>query len=435
VEVSLEPTFERNYSSLHDAVDNFFTASSSGQAVAQRRQGAMERLEIIAGFLPTPSQHPFWLFGIDTTPGLRPFATKLADRGVVYHPNPAPGNQPIGIGHRYSVLALLPEREAGDAPWVVPLSCERVPTSTTEREVAVGQMAGLLSHQRLAFADALTVQVVDSSYSRARYLHPVGSHANHIVVARLAANRTVYRVAPEDGPPRRGHPRWYGAPFKLDDESTWGAPAETLQVEWRTSRRRVLQIVLQRWNDLLMSGKRDAPMQQRPFDVIRCRAFDDEGNPVFNKSLWLMVMGERRREIGLRHCYDAYRQRFDLEHFFRFGKNHLLLDRYQTSEVEHEENWWEVVCLSYTQLWLAAPLAATVPRPWERYLPTLNSRPIPGPAQVQRDFGRITRQFGTPAQSPERRGKSPGRAKGWSPGARPQQPVVFKNRSPPQKVA
>jgi hypothetical protein len=36
----------------------------------------------------------------------------------------------------------------------------------------------------------------------------------------------------------------------------------------------VLQIVLQRWNDLLMSGKRDAPMQQRPFDVIRCRAFD-----------------------------------------------------------------------------------------------------------------------------------------------------------------
>jgi hypothetical protein len=133
VEVSLEPTFERNYSSLHDAVDNFFTASSSRQAVAQRRQRAMERLEIIAGFLPTPSQHPFWLFGIDTTPGLRPFATKLADRGVVYHPNPAPGNQPIGIGHRYSVLALLPEREAGDAPWVVPWSCARVPTNTTDR--------------------------------------------------------------------------------------------------------------------------------------------------------------------------------------------------------------------------------------------------------------------------------------------------------------
>ena len=435
MEVSLEPTFERNYSSLHDAVDRFFTASNSRQAVAQRRQQAMERVEIIAEYLPAPSQRPFWLFGIDTTPGLRPFATRLADRGVVYHPNPAPGNQPIGIGHRYSVLALLPEREVGEAPWVVPLSCERVPTNTTDRDVAVGQVAGLLSNQRLPFADALTVEVVDSLYSRARYLHPVGGYANHVVVARLAANRTLYRVAPKDGPPRRGHPRWYGAPFKLDDERTWGAPAEELQLEWRTSRGRVVQIVLQRWADLLMRGKRDAPMHTRPFDVIRCRAFDEEGTLVFKRSLWLIVMGERRHEIGVHQCYDAYRQRFDLEHFFRFGKTHLLLDRYQTPDVEHEENWWELACLAATQLWLAAPLAAAVPRPWERYLPTLNNRPIPGPTQVQRDFGRILRQFGTPAQSPEPRGKSPGRAKGWSPGVRAQQPVVFKNRSPPQKAA
>jgi DDE superfamily endonuclease len=336
VEVSLEPAFERHYSSLHDAVDNFFIASSSQQAVVQRRQRAMERLEIIAGFLPTPSQYPFWLFGIDTTPNLRPFAATLADRGVVYSPNPAPGNQPIGIGHRSSVLALLPEREAGEAPWVVPLSCERVPTNTTDRAVAVDQMAGLLTNQRLPFGNALTVEVVDSSYSRARYLHPVGGYANHIVVARLAANRRLYHVLPEDVRPQRGHPRWYGAPFKLDDESTWGAPAEILQVEWHTSRGRVLQIVLQRWNDFLVRGKRDAPMQQRPFDVIRCWAFDDEGNLVFKRSLWLMVLGKRRHEIGVRHCYEAYRQRFDLEHFFRFGKHHLLLDRYQTPEVEHD---------------------------------------------------------------------------------------------------
>jgi hypothetical protein len=435
VEVSLESAFERNYSSLHDAVDNFFSASSSQQAVVHRRQLAMERLEIIAGFLPTPNQHPFWLFGIDTTPSLRPFAVTLADRGVVYYPNPAPGNQPIGIGHRYSVLALLPERDAGDAPWVVPLSCERVPTNTTDRTVAVDQMAGLLSNQRLPFGDALTVEVVDSSYRRAKYLPPVGGYANPIVVARLAANRTLYHGAPEEVPPRRGHPRWYGDPFKLDDESTWGAPAEITQVEWHTSRGRVLQIVLQRWNDLLMKGERDAPMQQRPFDVICCRAFDGEGKLVFKKSLWLMVMGKRRREVGSHQCYEAYRQRFDLEHFFRFGKNHLLLDRYQTPEVEHEENWWEMVCLAYPQWWWAAPLVAVMPRPWERYLPTLNNRLFPGPAQVQRDFGRLIRQVGTPAQSPERRGKSPGRAKGWSPGFRARQPVVFKNRSPPQKAA
>jgi len=435
VEISLESAFEREYSSLHDAVDNFFVASSPEQALTERRREAAKRLEIVAASLPEPRQRPFRLFGIDTTPGLRAFATKLADRGVVYYPNPAPGNKPIGVGHSYSVLASLPEREAGDAPWIVPLSCERVPTDKTAREIAVAQVAGLLSNEQLPFADELTVEVVDSYYSRARYLHPTGGYDNHVVLARVAANRTFHRFAQVQGPPRRGHPTWYGTPFKLNDDSTRGAPDETMRVEWHTSKGRALHVTLQRWNDLLMRGKRDAPMHERAFDVIDCRAFDEQGQPVFKHTLWLMVMGERRGEIGLCQGYEAYRQRFDLEHFFRFGKNKLLLDRYQTPEVEHEENWWELACLAYTQLWLAAPLAATLPRPWERYLPTLKNRAIPGPAQVQRDFQRIIRQFGTPACSPERRGNSPGRAKGQSPGIRPRQPVVFKNRSPPRKAA
>jgi hypothetical protein len=310
-----------------------------------------------------------------------------------------------------------------------------VPTDKTAREIAVRQVAGVLTNERLAFAGELTVEVVDSHYSRARYLSPTGGYDNHVVLARVARNRTFHRFAQVEGPPRRGHPRWYGTPFKLDDESTWGTPDEEVQVEWHTGKGRVLQVTLQRWNDLLMRGKRDAPMQERPFDAIRCRAFDEQGKPVFKNTLWLMAMGERRREIGLRQAYEAYRQRFDLEHFFRFGKNKLLLDRYRTVEVEHEENWWELVCLAYTQLWLAAPLAATLPRPWERYLPALKNRSIPGPAQVQRDFERIIRQFGTPARSPKRRGNSPGRAKGQSPGMRSRKPVVFKSRSPPRQAA
>ncbi|MCP4209170.1 MAG: transposase, partial [Shimia sp.] len=162
VEVSLESAFEREYSSLHDAVDNFFVGSSPEQASAERRRQAAERLAIVAEHLPKPRKRPFWLFGIDTTPGLRPFATKLADRGIVYYPNPAPGNKPIGVGHSYSILAFLPEREAGDAPWVVPLGCERVPTDKTAREVAVEQVAGLLNNEQLPFAGELTVEAVDS---------------------------------------------------------------------------------------------------------------------------------------------------------------------------------------------------------------------------------------------------------------------------------
>ena len=71
--------------------------------------------------------------GPHTTPAVRPFAETLVDRGVVYYPNPAPGNKPIGVGHCYSVLALLPERGPQEAPWVVPLRCERVPTAKKAR--------------------------------------------------------------------------------------------------------------------------------------------------------------------------------------------------------------------------------------------------------------------------------------------------------------
>ena len=139
-------------------------------------------------------------------------------------------------------------------------------------------------------------------------------------------------------------------------------------------------------------------------------------------------MGRRRGELTLEQIHFAYRQRFDLEHFFRFAKNRLLLDEFQTPEVAHEEHWWQLVCLAYIQLWLAAPLADAIPEPWERYLPERPAGTICPPTRVQHDFGRIIRLIGTPARPPERRGISPGRRRGARPGRRPRLPVIFKGK-------
>jgi hypothetical protein len=43
----------------------------------------------LADVLPRPVARPFWLIGLDTTLAVRPFAERLADRGVVYYPNPS----------------------------------------------------------------------------------------------------------------------------------------------------------------------------------------------------------------------------------------------------------------------------------------------------------------------------------------------------------
>lgn len=114
VELSLNVPFDREYSSLHDAIDNYTIGAEGHDRTPEeeaRRQARTARARIVAEHIPPPSQErPFWLFGVDTTPNPRPFAATLPDRGVVYRPNPAPGNKPIVVGHTYSVVATLPER-------------------------------------------------------------------------------------------------------------------------------------------------------------------------------------------------------------------------------------------------------------------------------------------------------------------------------------
>lgn len=92
-----------------------------------------------------------------------------------------------------------------------------------------------------------------------------------------------------------------------------------------------------------------------------------------------------------------------------------------------------MVCLAYVQLWLARSLPQALPRPWERYLPQVQAG-VASPSTVQRDFGRIIRQFGSPADAPKPRGYSPGRAKGQRPPRRERLPVVKKGPPRPKKA-
>ena len=152
-------------------------------------------------------------------------------------------------------------------------------------------------------------------------------------------------------------------------------------------------------------------MHEHPFTLVRIVRYTKEGKPLFKHPLWLIVMGERRHELTLEQIVQAYACRFNLEHFFRFGKQKLLLADFQTPDVTREENWWQLVHIAYAQLWMARHVADALPRPWERNLPVMKQRLL-SPTLVQRDFARIIRQLGTPAQPPKPRGISPGRRKG-----------------------
>jgi hypothetical protein len=185
-----------------------------------------------------------------------------------------------------------------------------------------------------------------------------------------------------------------------------------------------------------MRGKKNLDMSKHPFRLLKITVLKSSGVPLFQRPMWLIVSGEKRNDLSLIEIYNIYRQRFDLEHFFRFGKNKLLMNKSQTPETDHEESWWQLVTIAYAQLYLSRDLARNMPKPWEKYLPEfkLPDREI-APTQVQNDFGRIIREIGTPAKPPKPRKKSKGRQQGDKQIKRPRHAVVIKKRKAAEEIA
>jgi len=398
VELSLEEHFRRGHSALFKAISEW--------------EWANNHLAALAGpHLPQPQQHEFWLLGMDVTPLPRTSARTLEDRGFVYRPTAIKGNKPITIGHQYSTVVLHPEKENDRAaPWVVPLSNRRIKTWEDKEVVGAEQIEALLSDESLPFHGQLCVEVEDSGYSKPAYLSANRHHTNLVSIVRSRSNRTYYHQPdPETLSETSGHPTWYGEAFSLKDRQTWHDPDEVAVTTHTSCRGRTFTVVIQAWHNMLMRGKRKPypmPMHQYPFTLVRICLYDEHGKLALRRPLWLLVVSKRRHELSLLDIYHAYTQRFDIEHFFRFGKQKLLLDHFQTPIVSHEETWWQLAHLTYLQLWVAKDCAQSLPRPWERSLPAAKERITP--TYVQRDMKRIIRQIGTPASVPKRRGYSPG---------------------------
>ncbi len=421
VELSLNPVFRRDYSALFTALDEW-----------EPDQADKNLAQLAAPYLPKPARLPFWLVGTDVTPQPRLHARTLEDRSYVHQPNLIKSNKPITIGHAYSSVALLPEEEGEHGPaWVVPLSVQRVPSSADKEMVGALQIRALLDDQMLPFHTQLCVEVEDSGYSKPAFLAKNRGKTNLVTITRARNNRIFYR--PPTAPTRSaGHPTWYGAPFSLADPTTWSEPDETTTTTMRSLSGKTYRIQIEAWHDMRMTGKCKPvvlPMHLHPFTLVRVRLFNVHGELAFQRPLWLIVMGDRRRELTLLNIFQAYQRRYDLEHFFRFGKQRLLTDRYQTPDTDHEEKWWLMSHLAYLQLWVARPVAQAVPRPWETAPPFgANPKQPLSATHVQRDFARLIRQFGTPAAAPKRRGISAGRLKGAVLPHRPCSLVVCKSK-------
>ena len=439
VELSLSSLFPRDYSALYKGIQelNRTTQTESTEVEKKQKSPMSARIQAIAELIPTPKQKQFYLWAMDVTPLPRPYAKTLKDRSIVYQPNTIKGNKPINIGHSYSLLTALPEKEeTGNIPWAIPLTVERVKSSSTGKQVGSQQLKEILTQENLPWSNHLSVVVVDSDYSTKTFLAEQKQHRNLVVVTRVRSNRVFYTCPEPKVKPSKGHPKWYGDKFDLKEDTTWHKPDQLVKENFTTKKGRLLNVRIQSWSNMLMRGSHDCPMHDNPFTLMQIQVTSPEGMRIW-KPMWLIIIGQRRSELSPAEVYQAYRQRYDIEHLLRFGKQRLLLNASATPEVEHEENWVQLSFLAYVQLWAARKLASSLPRRWERYLPQ-KTEGFLSPSLVQRDMNRIITEMGTPANPPKRRGFSRGRTTGMIQTPRTRHEVIKKAKklepSPPIAV-
>lgn len=423
VKLSLSNLFRRKYSSLTDALDSLFRSDLKKAPTREdtKRQTFKVTQLLAAECLPPQEEQGFALFAIDCTANPRIYADKVYDRTTVHAPNHVPGQKPITVGHEYSVLVYLPDKPTDrELHWVVPLSVRRVESHESGPQVGLAQLEEIAT--ATVVKGRFCVSVTDSAYSIGRWIIGVSKLPDAVNIARMRGNRTVYRVPPSGSKKKRGRPLLYGEEIPL---STPPQPDLEEMTTITTRKGRTHRVHLARWNDVIARGSDEVRTHEHPFDLLRVTVTDKWGKPVYRRPLWVMITGARRREVTSLQAYTSYSRRYDIEHFFRFGKQKLGLINSQTCETRHEESWHWIGLLSYNMLYHARQLGQAVAHLWERKKVHV-AEPKQRPSQVQRDYGRIIRGIGTPAPVPKPRGKSPGRQPGDKSGQRPSQPLIRK---------
>jgi hypothetical protein len=425
VQISLSPLFRRGYSSITDAIHNLFCYTSDKPLTEEDSKKEKFKLtEILVNECPKPIERPFVLFAADCTANPRIYAKTVEDRSYTHAPNHIPGQKPITIGHQYSHVVFLPENQKDkEAHWVIPLSVLRVKFSEKGHEVGMLQLREII--EKTSFSNQFCISVTDSAYKSSFCDQQVEETPNWVNICRLRSNRTLYRKADEIPLEERkkGRPRIYGEVIRLSNPPLPDIEETFTKV---TIKEKEITYTLKRWNDLIAKGNPNVS-----FDLVQITQTDEAGKEIYKKPLSLSLTGKRRKEVDSKTSQESYGQRFDNEHYFRFGKQRLLNTGFSTPDTRHEENWMWVNMLAYNMLYHSRELANASRHPWESRKITILKNLTP--SQVQRDYIRIIQEFGTPAKDSKPRGKSEGRVEGIKMPPRKEAPVLKKEVSIPKK--
>lgn len=396
-ELSLSPFFERTWASLYEALED-------GQIDAERLR------KVFVDFAPLPQPGELVFLGIDTSNLYRPEAETASDRTLVLIANLPKNTHAASPGWVMSHVVLLPT-QPGQGTYV--LDTARVKSSELATEVAARQLHAVVA---LLIARGLHPIIGGSRwYACAPFLARM-SDVQAASLLRVKSNRVFYRPAPARVPGQLGASRKDGDRFQCKDESSHGEPDET----WDGTDAKGAKIEVRCWHHLHLRAARWVEVSL--IQIIRHGASGKARDP---KISWFVWKGDEPAPLA--EVSPTYRLRYSHEHGYRFDKQELLWDIPRLSTPERTERWTWVGGCAHNLLVLARPLVQGCYRPWETRHSVLTL------GQVRRAMPTLLHELGTPARPPQRRGKAPGRAKGFHPTPRTRHTVIRKTSKKQKK--
>ena len=395
--LSLVPGHRRGHGAVYDALN-------AGRVDVPRLRWAV-------GAVPLPA----WPDGrirlaADVCAWLRPEARTSPERLFCHvHGRGRNAGQMIP-GWPYSFVAAL---GPGASSWTAPLDTVRLGPDDDATQVTAAQLREVAGRLERAGAwrpgDRDIIVVLDCGYDVIR-LAWLLADLPMVLCARLRSNR-VFCAPPAPKPPGMGGPpRQHGAPLRFADPATWAAPAVTGQAS--TARYGTVQVAA--WNRMHARLCKDTAWEHHPGTLpvvegtlIQLRPARLPGYREL-KPMWLWASGPAAGPGEVAVLWQAFLRRFDIEHTFRFFKQVLGWTAPLLRDPAAADRWTWLIIAAYTQLRLAAPLAADLRLPWQR-------PQDPGtmtPARVRRGFRAVRETVATPAAPPRPCKPGPGRPKG-----------------------
>jgi hypothetical protein len=427
VELSESPLFHHQYSSLRDGIHGIGnTEEEQSRTMAALRHIVLSQISY--------SKEEWLLLQTDASGVSKAHSACLEDRQYIKIANNViKDNKPISIGYPISLVNVsIPP--LGNK-WSLPVSIKRIVSTQSAVECAVEQVSELQQQENLELAQQSIINTLDSGYGCPNYIEPTYKHKNLVNIIRFRYGKKVWQPA-QCANFDNGAPLVYGEKYYLIDFSAFktytrkGAPYQVYQrsifdlvhqdyieLDGQTAKGRNLKIMIWRWTNLLVRTKDGHNMKDKAFDLIASKVIDaDTGQLVFNKTMFTTIHGQRKDEITTQQAFESYRHRYDIEPSIKFCKQKLLLEKYQTPDKQHFDNWLVVVMAAFWLLFTAASSATYKPKKWQKYKAVNKKATEPNtiltPSQVRQAAQDFFLTFDSTPFLPVKCKNGPGRQKG-----------------------